>query len=125
MANALVSYLLRRYYRPQDHPYVVLENTVLARTANVRVVLDVGCGATAPLLNAVGQEGQVCIGVDATGVDSRTGRVLLVQGDLARCPLGSDSVDVAISRSVIEHITDPTAVFAEIYRVLKPGGTFV
>jgi SAM-dependent methyltransferase len=30
-----------------------------------------------------------------------------------------------ISRSVMEHVTDPAAVFSEIYRILKPGGHFI
>jgi SAM-dependent methyltransferase len=30
-----------------------------------------------------------------------------------------------MARSVMEHVTDPELVYAEIYRVLKPGGRFI
>jgi SAM-dependent methyltransferase len=32
---------------------------------------------------------------------------------------------VAVMLHVIEHLPDPTAEFAEVFRVLKPGGRFV
>jgi len=37
----------------------------------------------------------------------------------------SSSVDVVISDNVLEHIGDPSGLFKEIYRVLKPGGYFI
>lgn len=40
-------------------------------------------------------------------------------------PLESNSFDVVISMNVLEHIFDFHPVFSEVYRVLKPGGTFV
>ena len=40
-------------------------------------------------------------------------------------PVESQSVDVVMARSVMEHVTDPQRVYAETYRVLKPGGHFI
>jgi SAM-dependent methyltransferase len=37
-------------------------------------------------------------------------------------PLPADSIDVVISNCVINLSTDKPAVFAEIHRVLRPGG---
>jgi arsenite methyltransferase len=37
-------------------------------------------------------------------------------------PLAADSVDVVISNGVIDLVPDKEAVFAEIDRVLRPGG---
>ena len=37
-------------------------------------------------------------------------------------PLATDSVDVVISNGVIDLVPDKEAVFAEIDRVLRPGG---
>jgi SAM-dependent methyltransferase len=35
-----------------------------------------------------------------------------------------ESVDLVISCSVLEHVSDPTALFEEVMRVLRPGGLF-
>lgn len=40
-------------------------------------------------------------------------------------PLESNSFDTVVSMNVLEHIFDFHPVFSEVYRVLKPGGTFV
>jgi SAM-dependent methyltransferase len=40
-------------------------------------------------------------------------------------PLASSSADRALFRSVLHHIADPEAVYAEIGRVLKPGSRLV
>jgi ubiquinone/menaquinone biosynthesis C-methylase UbiE len=46
-------------------------------------------------------------------------------GQIERLPLADGSVDVAISNCVINLSPDKSAVFGEIYRVLKPGGRMV
>ncbi|MGH7726106.1 MAG: arsenite methyltransferase [Candidatus Eiseniibacteriota bacterium] len=98
-------------------------------------VLDLGSGAGFDAFLAaekVGPTGRV-IGVDmtpemldlarrnaqtrgATHVEFREGRI-------ERLPVESSSVDLVISNCVINLSTDKPAVFAEIARVLKPGGT--
>jgi SAM-dependent methyltransferase len=45
--------------------------------------------------------------------------------DLATLPLDDGSVDLIMSRSVFEHLTDPQAVYREFARVLRPGGRVV
>jgi len=49
----------------------------------------------------------------------------LYRTDLAHLPVEDACVDVVMSRSVMEHIEDPLAVYREINRVMKPGGHFV
>jgi SAM-dependent methyltransferase len=39
--------------------------------------------------------------------------------------LADASVDLIISRSVFEHLVDPAAVYAEMARVLRPGGNLL
>lgn len=98
------------------------------------VVLDLGCGAGFDSLLAasrVDPTGKV-VGVDLTpemvakaqanarlrgtaNVDFRVGRA-------ERLPLESASVDVVITNGVFNLCIDKTAVVAEIWRVLKPGG---
>lgn len=46
-----------------------------------------------------------------------------VLADLAAIPLASRSADAVLNIQVLEHVADPRLVLAEIYRVLKPGGS--
>jgi ubiquinone/menaquinone biosynthesis C-methylase UbiE len=57
--------------------------------------------------------------------DTSAGDLELHNADLGALPLPSESVDVVMARSVMEHVTDPLAVYSEVRRVLKPGGLFV
>ena len=45
-----------------------------------------------------------------------------VRGDIGALPFPSDSFDMVISRSVVEHLDDPPQAFREFFRVLRPGG---
>jgi len=98
------------------------------------VVLDLGSGAGLDLLIAarkVGPTGRV-IGVDMTEEMiaaacqniARSGltNVEVRHGLIEELPVESDSVDWVISNCVINLSPDKPAVFAEIARVLKPGG---
>jgi SAM-dependent methyltransferase len=46
-----------------------------------------------------------------------------VFGDAQSLPFADDSIDHALLLDVIEHIPEPDKSFAELYRVLKPGGS--
>ena len=45
--------------------------------------------------------------------------------DLSHIPLPSRSVDYVFCRFVFEYLSDPQAVFDELYRIVKPGGKLV
>jgi len=96
-------------------------------------VLDLGCGGGTDLLIAaqmVGERG-TAIGVDMTKSMLERARnsaqvmgikVELHESLIESLPLPDASVDVLISNGVIDLVPDKDAVFAEINRVLKPGG---
>jgi arsenite methyltransferase len=107
---------------------------VLGRIEAGQVVLDLGCGAGTDLLIAaqmVGPEGRA-IGIDMTPTMLERAResatemglenVELHQGLIESLPVPDESVDVVISNGVIDLVPDKDAVFAEIDRVLRPGG---
>src|SRR5215213_3636683 len=107
----------------------------LGRIEEGATVLDLGCGAGTDLLIAaqmVGPSGHV-IGVDMTpGMLKRAmasaremgvaDRVELHEALIESLPLPDAEVDVVISNGVIDLVPDKDGVFAEIDRVLKPGG---
>jgi SAM-dependent methyltransferase len=74
-------------------------------------LLDLGC-ADKYLEPAVKYEGWNYIGLDYIDVDFEIGKF----------PLESNSVDIAVSLAVIEHLRDPENFIREIFRCLKPGG---
>ena len=97
-------------------------------------VLDLGSGAGTDSLVAaqmVGQRGHVT-GVDMTpemlakarnaAATMAVGNVEFVEGEAERLPFSDASFDVVISNGVIDLVPDKDAVFAELYRVLAPGG---
>jgi ubiquinone/menaquinone biosynthesis C-methylase UbiE len=44
---------------------------------------------------------------------------------LAHLPMEDESVDLILSRSVFEHLANPQALYAEMARVLSPGGSVI
>ncbi|MEM1093092.1 MAG: arsenite methyltransferase [Bacteroidota bacterium] len=101
-----------------------------------QTVLDLGSGAGLDLFIArtiVGESGQL-IGVDMTPAmidrarantaDLGYGNVAFRLGEIEHLPVRDASVDVVISNCVLNLVPDKAAAFAEMHRVLKPGGHF-
>jgi ubiquinone/menaquinone biosynthesis C-methylase UbiE len=49
-------------------------------------------------------------------------RVEFVHAPIEECPLPDESVDVVVSDSVFEHLSDVPASLNQLHRVLRPGG---
>lgn len=93
------------------------------------VVLDLGCG-TGDLAEMAAVTGARVIGIDPSagmlGAMRRRGVAALpLRGDAARLPLADASASVAISGFALRNFTSIAAVFAEVTRVLRPGGRIV
>src|SRR3989442_7222333 len=106
----------------------------LGRLAPGERVLDLGCGAGTDSLVAaqmVGPKGSVS-GIDMTremlakarssAAEMAATNVEFVEGEVESLPFADETFDVVISNGVIDLIPDKDAVFAEIFRVLRPGG---
>jgi len=117
--------LCRRYFAGAEHPYDAFEREVARALRPQGTLVDAGCGRTAPVLVKFrGRAGRL-IGIDVVDFTQRLDGIELYQRDLADTGLESGSVDLVMARSVMEHIPDPVAVYAEVSRVLRPGGRFV
>jgi len=110
--------------------------TVYAGIRPGDTVLDLGSGAGIDVFlaaKAAGPAGRA-IGVDMTpemiarawsnAVQGGYRNVDFRLGEIEALPVDSNSVDVVLSNCVINLVPDKRRAFAEIYRVLKPGGRF-
>jgi ubiquinone/menaquinone biosynthesis C-methylase UbiE len=120
--TARAEWLLERFYDDADHPYRILTRALDAAIGQDFTILDAGCGRTAPMLVRYRGQAARLIGVDLVAFTERVDGVELHNWDLGRMDLPDESVDLIYSRSVMEHIAHPDAVYREMYRVLKPGG---
>ncbi|HLJ59628.1 MAG TPA: arsenite methyltransferase [bacterium] len=108
--------------------------TALARLALGEIVLDLGSGGGIDVLlsaKRVGSAGKA-YGLDMTDEmlalaweNQRKAGVAnaeFLKGEIERIPLPDQAVDVIISNCVINLSGDKDQVFAEAFRVLRPGG---
>jgi arsenite methyltransferase len=108
--------------------------TAVAELRPGETVLDLGSGGGIDVLlsaRRVGPAGRA-IGLDMTpemlalarrnAAEAGVTNVEFLEGRIEEIPLPDSSVDVVISNCVVNLSTDKPAVFAELARVLRPGG---
>jgi len=124
--TAEIQDLIVRYFPPATHPYRVLERRIdLAVRAGTRV-LDVGCGRTAPDLARLRGRGAHLMGIDLVAFTVQDPELELRAASVEKMTgIADGSIDFAYSRAVMEHVDAPALAFAEIARVLAPGGRYL
>jgi arsenite methyltransferase len=108
--------------------------TAVAELYEGETVLDLGSGGGIDaLLSArrVGPKGKV-YGLDMTDemlalalrnkAEASADNVEFLKGYIEAVPLPAETIDVVISNCVINLSTDKPSVFAEMFRILRPGG---
>lgn len=101
------------------------------------VVIDLGCGGgidTILAARAVAPHGKA-LGLDMlpemlevasrNAAENDVTNIEWLQGELEAIPLPDESVDVAVSNGVVNLSPRKSRVFAETFRILRPGGRFV
>jgi SAM-dependent methyltransferase len=96
-------------------------------------VLDVGCGDGSKVSFCARQGAHVIfVDVDPGRVaqaalrmeSSGARRLTPIVGDCASLPIGDETATRIIASEVLEHLTDPARVLAELYRVGQPGALY-
>ena len=108
--------------------------TAVAELHEGETVLDLGSGGGIDVLlsaKRVGPTGKA-YGLDMTeemlalarrnATEAGASNVEWLKGQIEAIPLPAETVDVVISNCVVNLSTDKPAVFAETFRVLRPGG---
>lgn len=117
-----------RRYGCQETPWNWGSHWVLERAGLTgrETVVDLGAGENPILLPALRAQAGRAVLVDSeflpgSNLGSNIDRVM---ADIGNLPLANESIDVAISVSVLEHLSldRRDAAMREIARVLKPGG---
>ncbi len=111
---------------------VAFYNRVNALISPESSVLDVGCGRGCYKedastyrreLRILGNRARRVVGVDvdpAARANPYLDEFLLIDDD--RLPIEDASIDLVLCDWVVEHIVDPRRFFAELVRILRPGG---
>ncbi|TPK85270.1 methyltransferase domain-containing protein [Mesorhizobium sp. B2-4-17] len=101
-----------------------------------KTVLDIGCGSGGITLHLVERHGAAhAAGFDVeqpvieaarrrAAAQGLADRVRFIQAPPGPLPFADRSFDVVFSKDALLHVRDKDALFAEIFRVLKPGGVF-
>jgi SAM-dependent methyltransferase len=108
---------LQRYWQRRRHRIVMAFARGAGRT------LDVGCGSSRILLDLP----------DAVGLDIRINKLRFMRrlgarglgGSAFALPFADASFDCVISSELIEHLPADPRLFAEMRRVLRPGGRLI
>lgn len=118
--------LFQRYYSGRKFHDALYRDKIAQHLQPGQRLLDAGCGRYLKFCKEFSGIAEV-VGIDLeTTLETDNQRHPFgVRGDLDHLPFPNEYFDVVISRSVVEHLANPSQVFAEFFRVLRPGGKVV
>jgi SAM-dependent methyltransferase len=92
------------------------------------LTLDIGCGAGSNL-KVLSSSGINAIGLDrsiyALSLISKKLEVSLLNGDLNKLPVRSNTIGLIIAMDILEHLDDDANGISEFYRALSNGGMLI
>ncbi len=119
-----VERLRERFYAPEFlGMYARLLTTIVKHAKPDDILLDAGCGSGRVFQHRQAGNVRRIVGVDVTDEPRENENLTdATKGDLRALPFRDNQFDMAIVSHVAEHLVDPADTFAEMSRVLKPGG---
>jgi ubiquinone/menaquinone biosynthesis C-methylase UbiE len=116
-------------FTPESNVRLVSTCMRLARLEPGARVADLGCGSGVftDLLHNLGYD---AVGLDISPKLIALGRakypnVEFHEGDVEHLPFATGSLDGVLLSGLVHHLPDPARCADEVFRVLKPGGSFV
>ena len=115
--------LIELWIREVNGPYDAL---IGQHTPEGCLLLDVGCSRGDPDLPSI-QRARLSVGADVDLLGLRANDIdsACVLAPMGTLPFPDETFDVVVCKWVLEHLEHPEADFAEMRRVLRPGGALV
>src|SRR5262245_6024274 len=126
-------YLTNLTYAHTREYLAFMDRAVLSLTAGERMdrVAEICCGG-GEAFRLLDRSARLGVGVDVSSAMLEAARRdlpgddrLFVNGDATRLPLKDAQFDMAVMLGGIHHVNDRARLFAEVFRILKPGGVFI
>ena len=116
-------------YRLKRRAKEVLKVVKKYRGTKITSLLDIGC-ADGLMLNLLSQGLAISlsVGIDYSWELLRTNAnpgIRMIQGQAENLPFRNEEFEVIIATAVIEHLSQPTKMIKEHYRLLKKGGLLI
>lgn len=87
------------------------------------VLVDIGCGDPALLIDAVKGRMDFCIGIDVDAESKLRENIEIKKCFIKRkIPVESELANTVTILAVLEHLDYPRAIAHELFRIMKPGG---
>lgn len=116
-------------FTPESNKRLIEACIRLARLEPGARVADLGCGSGV-FTDLLHRHGLTSVGLDISPKLVALGRtkypaVEFLEGDVEHLPFPSSSLDGVLLSGIVHHLPDPARCAGEVFRVLKPGGSFV
>ncbi len=116
-----------------QYSQTIYEQVLKEYLTSESVWLDLGCGhQILPSWRAAEERKLVQLCKEVVGIDYDQHSLLnhhnvthRVRGDISRLPFRDNYFNLVTANMVVEHLSDPSAQFEEVRRILKPGGHFI
>jgi ubiquinone/menaquinone biosynthesis C-methylase UbiE len=116
-------------FTPESNTRLIETCVRLAQLKRGSRVADLGCGSGV-FTDLLHKQGYSPVGLDISPKLIALGRtkypdIEFLEGDVENLPFPPASLDGVLLSGLVHHLPDPSRCAAEVFRVLKPGGSFV